>query len=180
MRRAIFLDRDGVLNKVTVIGGLPYPPKDLGEVKVINGVRKAIKLFSEHDFVIVVVTNQPDVARNVTSIESVNQINQYLMKKLGLKHFYTCFHDDKDLCMCRKPKPGLLKFASSDLELDLTQSFVIGDRWRDIEAGQAAKSHCYFIDYDYLEKRPNPPYTKVSSLIEAARLITKECDENFI
>lgn len=179
MKRAIFLDRDGVINEVKVVLGIPYPPKNLGEVKVINGVRKAIKLFYKHDYVIVVVSNQPDVARKVTSMESVNIINQYLMQQLGLKYFYTCFHDDADLCKCRKPKPGLLKLAAKELELDLGKSIIIGDRWRDIEAGHAAGCKCYFIEYNYEEKPPKPPYTKVSSLIEAAHLILEEQYDKF-
>ena len=179
MRRAVFLDRDGVINKALVLRGIPAPPRNLNDLVVLPGVKEAIKLLITNNFEVVVVTNQPDVARGVVSKESVDAINSYLKEELGIKYFFTCYHDDADGCECRKPKPGLSLKAAQVLNLDLHKSFMVGDRWRDVTAGQAAGCKCYFIDYGYEEKSPDLPFTKVSSLIEATYLILEESDDTF-
>jgi D-glycero-D-manno-heptose 1,7-bisphosphate phosphatase len=179
MKKAVFLDRDGVVNKSFVIDGVPKPPKNLNEVEIIDGVIEAIKLLFERNFVIVIVTNQPDVARGIVDQESVEMINDFLGYKLGIQHFYTCYHDDSQRCDCRKPKPALLLRAAQDLNLDLSKSFMVGDRWRDIEAGQAAGCYCFFIDYEYHEKSPVLPFSKVTSLIEAAHIIMENQNDAF-
>ena len=179
MKRAVFLDRDGVINRAFVFGGVPTPPKSLDQVEILTGVNEAIELLRERNFVIVVVTNQPDVARGLVSQESVEEINTYLSQKLGIKHFYTCLHDDSDECNCRKPKPGLIMEAARELDSDLHKSFMVGDRWRDIAAGQAVGCKCFFIDYKYDEISPVLPFTKVSSLIEATRMILENPDDTF-
>jgi D-glycero-D-manno-heptose 1,7-bisphosphate phosphatase len=172
MKRAAFLDRDGVLNRAVVLNGIPTPPKNLTDVVILPGVREAILLIKESEYEIVVVTNQPDVARGTQTQTSVQEINGFLQMELGITHFYICFHDDLDSCGCRKPMPGLLLLAASELNLDLQQSYMVGDRWRDIAAGQAAKCRCFYINNGYAEKSPNLPFTEVSSLIEVARIMT--------
>jgi len=177
MKRAVFLDRDGVLNSTFLADGIPTPPKNLQDVVILDGVKDAIQLLNNSCFEIVVVTNQPDVARGVISKESVELINAYLSQELGIKHFFTCVHDDPDGCNCRKPKPGLMLNAARELNLDLYKSFMIGDRWRDVSAGQAAGCECFFIDYGYDEKSPVLPYTRVSSLLEATLLIMENSND---
>ncbi len=179
MRRAVFLDRDGVINRAFVLEGTPIPPKDLNDVEILFGVKEAIKLLNRGNFEIVVATNQPDVARGRVSKESVEAINSYLGKELSISHFFTCYHDDSDGCDCRKPKPGLLLDAARNLNLDLEESFLVGDRWRDIAAGQAAGCSSFFINYEYKEKSPLLPFTQVSSLIEATRLILENPHDSF-
>jgi D-glycero-D-manno-heptose 1,7-bisphosphate phosphatase len=176
MKKTVFLDRDGVLNSVYMLGKIPTPPKRLEEVRILPGAREAIKLLIENFFEIVIVSNQPDVARGSVTKESVLNINAYLSHELGIRSFYTCFHDENDGCDCRKPKPGLILKAAQDLNLDLPKSFMVGDRWRDILAGQAAGCSCFFIDYGYEEKSPVSPFKKVSSLLEAVHLILENPD----
>lgn len=171
MKRAVFLDRDGVINKAPIRCGIPQPPTDLKELIILSGVRDAIKILADNNFEIVVVTNQPDVARDKISKESVEEINSYLSEELGLNYFLVCYHDDTDNCDCRKPKPGLMLDAARNLDLDLNKSFLVGDRWRDIAAGQTAGCKCLFIDYMYNERSPSLPYIRVSSLLEAAQII---------
>jgi D-glycero-D-manno-heptose 1,7-bisphosphate phosphatase len=171
MKRAVFLDRDGVINRAFELKGVPVPPRSLSDLQILAGVKKAIKLLNARNFIVVVVTNQPDVARGFVTQESVETINSYLGKELLIEHFYTCFHDDQQGCDCRKPKPGLLQKAAQDLDLDLHKSYLIGDRWRDIAAGQAVGSQCFFIDYKYSEKSPDLPFYRVESLLEAAQKI---------
>jgi len=172
MKKAAFLDRDGVINRAILVNGIPRPPSTLMEVEIIKGVIEAIQLLKDCDFVPVVVTNQPDVARGTTSQTKVNQINAQIGTLSGIEHFYTCTHDDIDLCGCRKPKPGLIIQSASELGLDIPSSFMVGDRWRDIAAGQAAGCRSFFIDYSYPEKAPENPFTTVFSLLEAVQIMT--------
>ena len=171
MKKAVFLDRDGVLNAVVMTNGIPTPPRNIEDVVLLPDVAEAISLLKNKSFEIVVVTNQPDYARGISSKTEIIEINAVFRRELEIEHIYTCFHDDWHNCDCRKPKPGLLKRAASELGIDLQSSFMIGDRWRDIAAGQAAECLCYFIDYGYHEKSPNSPFTQVSSLMEATQLI---------
>jgi D-glycero-D-manno-heptose 1,7-bisphosphate phosphatase len=177
MKRAVFLDRDGVLNRSNLVNGIPTPPRCVEEVEILDGVLEALQIIKYCNFFPVVVTNQPDVARRIVTKDSVEEINRYLGSKLGIEHFFTCFHNDLDECNCRKPKPGLLKTAANCLDIDLGKSFMVGDRWRDIEAGQAAGCECFFIDYKYDEKSPSLPFVRVPSLLEATRLILESIDD---
>lgn len=174
MKRAVFLDRDGVLNRTILIGGVPKPPVTIGEVEILEGVVEATKTLKDFGFVLVVVSNQPDVARGIVSESDVNDINEFIGSQAKIDYFYTCFHDDLDLCDCRKPLPGLIKRASIELGLDIEKSYLVGDRWRDIEAGQAVGCKTFFIDYSYPEREPVLPYIKVSSLLEAVDFMIGE------
>jgi D-glycero-D-manno-heptose 1,7-bisphosphate phosphatase len=174
MKRAAFLDRDGVINRAILVDGIPRPPYLISDVVIIEGVLQAIEKLKEHNFVPVVITNQPDVARGLTTRREVDSINAFIGRKAGIEHFYCCFHDDDDQCPCRKPAPGLIKLAAIELALDPLKSILVGDRWRDIAAGQAAGCVNYFIDYSYPERMPNEPYVSVSSLFEATRIIIGE------
>ena len=173
------MDRDGVLNVSLVKNGRPYPPNHLSQVIIIDGVMESVKLLRGKGYEIVVVTNQPDVARGITSKSEVETINKYLGDEIGIDYFYTCFHDDGDDCECRKPKNALLRLAADDLNLDLNSSIMVGDRWRDIAAGQSVGCACYFIDYSYSERKPIEPYYSVTSLIEATQRILRNNDDSF-
>jgi len=177
MRQAVFLDRDGVINRALVRNGLPYPPSNLSELEILPGVHEALHLLHEAGFFLVAVTNQPDVARGVVTRETVEQINQYLKNNLPIDDFRTCFHDSGDACPCRKPLPGSLIESAKLHSIDLTKSFMVGDRWRDIEAGHAAGCTTFFIDYHYNEKQPQTAHFRVGHLLEAAHVILGKRDE---
>jgi D-glycero-D-manno-heptose 1,7-bisphosphate phosphatase len=177
MNKAFFLDRDGVLNKTILEYEFPRPPKNTREIVILEGVIEGIQLLKANGFIPVVVTNQPDVARGHTTVGQVEEINSRLSSILSIDFFYTCFHDDSDSCECRKPRPGLIQQAVSDLNIDVRRSFLIGDRWRDIAAGQAAGCRSFFIDYKYPEKSPQPPFIRVTSLLEAVGKILGEQSE---
>jgi D-glycero-D-manno-heptose 1,7-bisphosphate phosphatase len=176
MKRAVFLDRDGVLNRSMLVDGVPKPPSSVDDVEILEGVIEAIRILKNCDLVPVVVTNQPDVARGQITKFIVNEINAHIGNVVGVENFYTCFHDDNDFCKCRKPAPGLIIQAAYDLDLDLNGSFMVGDRWRDISAGQSVGCVTYFIDYSYPEPAPNVPFRRVSSLLEAAKHIKGDQD----
>jgi D-glycero-D-manno-heptose 1,7-bisphosphate phosphatase len=150
MKPAVFLDRDGVLNEVTIRNGRPYPPATLDDVRIYPDVRSGLTRLRSAGFALIVVTNQPDVARGDQSREVVNAINTSLMMQLQLDEIRVCFHDDRDNCLCRKPRPGLLTQAPY---FDLPRSFLIGDRWRDIEAGRAVGCRTVLLDRGYQERR---------------------------
>ena len=171
MKRAVFLDRDGVINKAVVRGGKPYPPDSLKDLEILPGVAKALARLRAAEFVNVIVTNQPDVATGKQPREVVDAMHEFLMSHLALDAVKVCYHVDADACACRKPRPGMLIEAAGELGIDLAASFMIGDRWRDIGAGQAAGCKCFFLDYGYAEKRPEKPYVAVKSLLEAGDLI---------
>ncbi len=171
-QRAVFLDRDGIINSALVKDGKPYSPRTLAELEILPGVPGALESLRQARFKLIVVTNQPDVARGKQSREAVEQLHQKLKESdLAIDAFYVCYHDTADLCDCRKPRPGMLLAAARDLHLDLRHSFMVGDRWRDIEAGQHAGCASIFVDYHYAEPRPQPPFVTVGSTAEAAQFI---------
>jgi len=174
MRRAVFLDRDGVLNRVFVREGKSYPPACLEEVEILPHVESAINNLKTAGYLLIVITNQPDVATGKTPRLVVEQINKFLSDALSIDEFRTCYHEGKDGCNCRKPRPGALLDAARIHNIDLSKSFMIGDRWRDIEAGSAAGCKTFFINYGYQEKQPDHPNFIVSSLAEAAKIIIGE------
>jgi D-glycero-D-manno-heptose 1,7-bisphosphate phosphatase len=153
-RPAVFLDRDGVLNEALVRDGRPFPPRSPEELVVVPGVPDACARLRARGLVLVVVTNQPDVARGLQSAEDVAAINARLRAAIAIDALYVCPHDNDDQCPCRKPKPGMLLAAARDLALDLPRSFMVGDRWSDIEAGRAAGCRTVYIDRGYQEPRP--------------------------
>jgi len=171
MRRAVFLDRDGVINRALVRNGRPYPPATLSEVEILPGVRQAMLALHEKDWLLVVVTNQPDVARGTTTRAQVEAINAHLKQELPIDEFRTCFHDSGDGCSCRKPLPGALMDSARVHNIDLGASYMVGDRWRDTEAGASAGCKTFFIDYGYDEKQPESVDFRVRSLSEATDII---------
>jgi D-glycero-D-manno-heptose 1,7-bisphosphate phosphatase len=170
-RAAVFLDRDGVLNEAIVRGGQPLPPAALGEVAIPDGVREACRLLADAGLLLVLVTNQPDIARRTTSRQAVDAINGYLTHELHLNAVYVCPHDDGDACGCRKPAPGLLLDAAADLGVDLTRSLMVGDRWRDIEAGKRAGVTTVWLRRDYREPPPDAPDHVVDHLGDVVPLV---------
>lgn len=173
MNRAVFLDRDGVLNCTVIKNGKPYPPTSIENIKIIDGVYESISKLKMKNWKIIVVTNQPDVRRLITTKQNVEEINNFLMLNLGIEQFYTCYHDDIDMCECRKPKPGMLLAASKKNNIALDNSYLVGDRWSDIEAGNKVGCKTIFIDYNYNEKKPINYNHKVKSLKEATKIILK-------
>lgn len=171
MRRAVFLDRDGVINRAMVRNGKPYPPATVNEVEILPGVADALGELHDAGFMLIVVTNQPDVARGATPMAVVEEINHYLDNCLPLDEFRTCYHDGVDGCDCRKPLPGALLSAAQQHGIDLGESYMVGDRWRDTEAGVRAGCKTIFIDYGYDEPQPEYFSFSATSIKEAAKII---------
>jgi D-glycero-D-manno-heptose 1,7-bisphosphate phosphatase len=167
----VFLDRDGVLNEAIVRNGKPCPPRDLSELVITFGARAALDALKHEGFSLVVVTNQPDVARSKARRAEIDNINAHLAALLPLDAIEVCEHDDIDQCDCRKPKPGMLLRARQKFGLNLKRSFMVGDRWRDIEAGRRVGCCTVLIGDGYGEPFPCAPTIKLPSLPRAAAWI---------
>jgi D-glycero-D-manno-heptose 1,7-bisphosphate phosphatase len=164
-----------VLNRATVRGGRPFPPRDVQEVEILPGVVEACQTLRDAGFLLIVVTNQPDVARGTMTLEHVAAVHARLNDKLPLDAVLVCVHDDHDRCRCRKPAPGLLLEAGERFHVALEESVMIGDRWRDIEAGRRAGCRTVFVDGGYSERLPEGQDMTVGSLAEAVPWILAQC-----
>lgn len=169
---AVFFDRDGVLNKAVIKKGKPYPPASPDLTDIPDDVPEALMKLKQAGFILIGATNQPDVPRGKTSKHTVEEINKKLLAKLPLETIFVCYHDDQDQCHCRKPLPGLLIQAAKMYDIDLKKSFMIGDRWKDIEAGRRAGCKTIWLDYQYQENfLAEVPDATVSTVNEAADYI---------
>ena len=176
-RRAVFLDRDGVLNDAVVRDGRPYSPAGLHELAIPPDVPDALRALRAAGFALIVVTNQPDVARGLQERAVVEAINAALRAQLPLDDFFVCYHDDRDGCSCRKPQPGLLLQAAARHRIDLAHSFMVGDRWRDVEAGRRAGCCTVRLERHYADPGPeSPPHHIARSLQEAASWILQHSE----
>jgi D-glycero-D-manno-heptose 1,7-bisphosphate phosphatase len=175
LNRAVFLDRDGVLNEAVIRNGKPYPPANPAELRIAPDAAAALARLKAFGLPLIVVTNQPDVARGTQTGEMVGQIHDRIRQALPVDDFLSCFHDDSDGCACRKPKPGLILQGAARHGVDPGRSFLVGDRWRDIDAGAAAGCRTVWIDRGYRERGPSiPPDATVASLGEAAAWIVQQ------
>jgi D-glycero-D-manno-heptose 1,7-bisphosphate phosphatase len=176
-RRAVFLDRDGVLNRVLLRNGKPHPPRSIKEMTIPQGVGPALARLRGAGFLLIVLTNQPDIARGSLTWADLDAMHEHMSRLLPLDAFRVCDHDDSSGCPCRKPKPGLIIRAANDFGIDRTTSFMVGDRWRDVDAGSAAGCRTVLIDMGYRERGPSTlPSAKVSDLGAAADWILAQVE----
>ena len=171
MKRAVFFDRDGVLVRSLVRDRKPFAARTLEEFEILPESGDVTGRLAEAGFQLVVFTNQPDVGNGLVERPVVEEMNRILQQTLSLTAVKACFHSQTDGCACRKPKPGMLTEAAREFDLDLSQSYVIGDRKGDIEAGKAAGCFTIFIDRRYREQSPEDADKRVNSLAEAGDLI---------
>lgn len=173
MSAIAFLDRDGVLTRSRLDDrGVPVPPRTLEEFELLPRTGEACRLLRSGGFRLVVVTNQPDVARGTTERSVVEAMNERLAHELDLDDVRVCWHDDMDACECRKPQPGLLLDAMRELGADSEACVIVGDRWRDIEAGRRAGCRTVLVGDGYGEDFPSDPDERVRNVWEAAVLLT--------
>jgi D-glycero-D-manno-heptose 1,7-bisphosphate phosphatase len=178
--KAIFLDRDGVINRALVREGKPYPPRCLEEFVILDGVRDSCQMLKACGYCLVVATNQPDVGRGVLAQEMVEEMHAKMCRELPIDRVEVCYDPGGGIPSdCRKPAPGMLFRAAIQLGIDLPQSYMVGDRWRDIDCGAAAGCKTIFIDNGYTEELRQLPDFRVKNLLEATALILeKDTDGN--
>jgi len=172
--KAVFLDRDGVINRPIIVDGKPYPARTVADFEILPGVNQACSDLKKAGYLLVVVTNQPDVGRGILKKEVVEAIHETMMQHLPIDRVEVCYHAGAEFgeeCECRKPRPGMLINAAAALSIDLAQSVMIGDRWRDIDCGKRAGCKTIFIDWGYNEPLHEQPDFKAATLLESAELI---------
>lgn len=166
--RAAFLDRDGVIYRSIIREGKGYAPTTLEEVEILPGVADALDALRAAGLLIVVVTNQPDVGAGHLERDLVERMHADLRARFPIDDIRVCCHVTADRCSCRKPKPGMLLAAAADWGIDLSRSFMVGDRDTDTAAGRAVGCRTELIDYRYDEQDEEMPDVVVSSLLEAS------------
>lgn len=177
-RRAVFLDRDGTLNRQIIREGRPFPPTNLDQFALFPGVPAACDQLAAAGFTLIVVTNQPDVGRGTQSRAMVEAMHARLRHLVpSIVRIEVCYASGLDKSGSpdrrRKPEPGMLLDAAVELDLDLARSWIVGDRWRDIDCGRRAGVRTVFIDYGYAEELREPPDFTVRSFVEAASVILR-------
>jgi D-glycero-D-manno-heptose 1,7-bisphosphate phosphatase len=176
-RRAVFLDRDGVINKPVIREGRPHPPAEVRDFELYEDVSAGCAQLEAAGYLLVVVTNQPDVARGTQTRSAVDAIHRKMLDALPqIARVEVCWHAGaawEDPCGCRKPRPGMVLRAAKSLNIDLSQSFLIGDRWRDVDCGHDAGCRTVFIDRNYSEALQQPPDWSVHSFGQAVEVILR-------
>jgi len=172
---AVFLDRDGIINRAIVRDDKPYPPAHLDEFEILPGAITSLSRLAGFGYVLIGITNQPDVARGTQSRKMVEIFNILIQSSLPVREIFVCYHDNSDNCDCRKPKPGLILQAISKYNLDISGSWMVGDRWKDIAAGKSLGLKTIFVDYHYAEayEGPSPDFI-VENTSCLADIILKE------
>jgi D-glycero-D-manno-heptose 1,7-bisphosphate phosphatase len=170
--RALFLDRDGVVIKTLVINGKPVANHDLENLEYIPGIFDLVSFARDRKLVPILITNQPDIARGIVDKDLVDEMNSRIVAETGIEEVFMCSHDDLDRCNCRKPLPGLFYQARLLFNLDLECSFMVGDRWRDVQAAQNAGIEPIYLEGDYQELAPDGVFHRIKTLEECKLLIS--------
>jgi D-glycero-D-manno-heptose 1,7-bisphosphate phosphatase len=173
-RKAVFLDRDGVIAVPQFRNGRSFAARTVEEFRLYPEASTSLHKLKWAGFVLAVVTNQPDVGHGLIRRSDVDAMHAIIARELPVDLIKVCFHQQNDLCECRKPKPGMLLEAAAELGLDLAQSFMVGDRASDVEAGRTAGCTTVFIDLGHAaEAAPDAPDYVVGSIAQAADIILK-------
>jgi transaldolase len=172
-RRAVFLDRDGVLVIPEMRDGRSYAPRSIEAFRISAHAAEALARLSAAGYLLIVVTNQPDIGNGLVTAEVVNEMHRLMAEALPIDRIEICPHSQSDGCSCRKPKPGMLINAARHCGIDLAGSVMIGDRFSDMDAGRAAGCKTIFMDLDYEREEPVAADYAVRSLAEAVDLILR-------
>ena len=171
MKRAVFLDRDGVISRSFIRDGKPYAPRRLEDFRLLPGAAQAVKSLKLGGFWVVVVTNQPDIGNGLVAPAVVEAMHARLRQLLPVDDIRMCPHQQNAGCPCRKPKPGMLLAAAAQWNIDLKNSYMVGDRDGDIVAGKAAGCYTFLINRHYSEPIVAKPDKTVRSLSAGVKFI---------
>ena len=173
MNKAIFLDRDGVINRGLVTNGKSYAPRKIEDFKFLPYVKESVEKLINSGFLIIVVTNQPDISNGLLSLDVLHLMHNKLREKLAVTDIYFCPHSSIENCECRKPRPGMIIAAAKKYTINFSKSFLIGDRASDIEAGKKVGCRLIFINRNYKEPKPISQEKTVNNLRTATNYILK-------
>jgi len=171
MNKAVFFDRDGVLNEIVERDGGHYSPQTFSQFKIIEEAIQVTRHTHSVGFLNIVISNQPDIARKKLDKVHLDKMTDQLYKKLELDDVFYCTHDDKDFCECRKPLSGLFLQASKKWDINLEDSYMVGDSWKDIEAAKNVNIDSFLLDRSYNTEYLWPK--RVKNLEEVTKLIGK-------
>ena len=171
--KAFFFDRDGIINKSVIKDNKPFSPRYPRDLVLNYELFNFIKKLKEKNYLIIIVTNQPDIKNGKLANYSLKVINSIIKKFFLIDDIYVCTHGKNDNCTCRKPKPGMLKKAAKKWNIEFEKSYMIGDRLKDIEAGASMNCRTIFIDYNYNEPKPKLYDYKFNSISKMIKEIGK-------
>jgi len=170
-RKAVFFDRDGVLNQTFIKNGKPYAPRNIKDFKIFFNAETVLKYLVSLNYLIIVVTNQPDVGNGDIKKDIVIEMHDIIFNSLPVKEVFVCYHSQDQNCLCRKPKTGMLEEAKKKFNLDIKNSFLVGDRFSDIEAGKKFKLKTIMLGHGYGENSDVNPDFKIKKLEDLKRII---------
>jgi len=171
--KAIFIDRDGVINRVIMRDGKPSSPWKLEEFEILPDVKECLKAFKKMGFLNIIFTSQPDISRGSLKMEELKKMHKVISETLLVDEIKFCPHDDKDNCSCRKPKPGLILDAVKKWSIDLDKSYVVGDSWKDIGAGKSAGCKTFLLRREYNKNYQKDYDFEISNLKQMVEIIKK-------
>ncbi len=170
-----FLDRDGVIVVPEFRDGRSYAPTTLADFDYFPDTLAALTRLKQAGYLLIVVTNQPDVGNGITSRSVIDKMHYRMQQELPIDHIETCFHAQHANCGCRKPNLGLFINAFKKFNIDQQRSLIIGDRSSDITAGKKLNLTTFFIDYQYNERLDTTPDYTCKNLTECAGIIERDC-----
>jgi D-glycero-D-manno-heptose 1,7-bisphosphate phosphatase len=174
MNKAVFLDRDGVIVVPESRNGRGYAPRRLQDYRFYHDAHSSLCRLKEAGFLLVVVTNQPDVGNGLISRAVIDEMHARLVRELSVDAIRSCLHSQTENCACRKPAPGLLLEAIREFDLSVRHCFMVGDRATDIQAGKSAGCRAIFIERGYSEPKPQDADFTVASMADAAEAVLRQ------
>ena len=170
LNKAVFFDRDGTLIFSKIIKGQPIAFNKLQDIKIIPGIKETISKIKKFGYLCIMITNQPEYERKINTKKNIIEINNFVKKKLKLDSIFVCFSNNEKNYF-RKPNPGMLLLAKDKFNLNLKKSYFIGDRWRDIDAGNKVGCKTILLKYDYEEKINTKPKIQINKISELKKYI---------
>ena len=152
MKRAVFIERDSILNEVRSGPKQQIPPMGLEDFKIISEAAEPLKKLKAVGFVLIATTNQPGLSRGDQSRRELDRMHDMLRRSFPLDDIMLCPHDEADQCPCRKPRPGLLIEAAFKWHLNLDHSFVVSDKWQDAEAARSAGCTSLLVNSPWIKQ----------------------------
>ena len=179
MNKAIFLDRDGIINKI-IVRENEYisSPRKFEEFVFIDGINELLLKLKEKNYLAIIITNQPEIFRGLLEMEELERMHKAILEILTIDDIFMCFHDNQHNCECRKPKPGMLLQAAKKWDIDLSESFILGDSAKDIESGKRAWCNTILLETQYNINNEINPHFRIKSILEAFDIISDAESDN--
>ena len=174
--KAIFWDRDGIINKIHVKEGKSLSPRKFSDFKVFPFIKKLLNETKSLGYLNIIFTNQPDISRLLMDPKELELMHEFLENNFEITKIYSCPHSDEDYCDCRKPLPGMLISGIKEFSLNRKECFVVGDRITDIIAGDSALiKNLYLLEksysYNCYSKNHLPSFKIITSVKEIPKII---------